>query len=455
MRVRNWLITVLGMLELAFAGDLVAAGQPEGLDILVPSTKVGLSPSYGSIIELEDGRLLWAWSKPEGGEPLRVVQANVSTDGGRSWSDPAPMKLGNGQPLRGGAVSLVRLKSGSIGMAVAGTEELFFHVSRDEAGSWSAAVRVHPATSPVAFTNDRALVLETGRIVLPVYTVLEGPRLPVRKPEIKRYGAGFDGGWMHWMMYAYTLYSDDEGKTWQRSDNDVFITLDYGAGGIYSAQEPAVAELADGRLVMLFRTSLGHVYRSYSKDQGKTWLEAEPTALIGPPAAVSLRRIPGTNDLLAVWNQLSRFEVMQGLYRHRLSCAISSDGGLTWRNFKNLESLDDTVRVGDDPPGPVLYGPGRQPLDRKRYYRAPGPLRASYPTCLFVKGTAIVTYGLSTLGDKEIITATYGLSYDEVVRRLGLGPEVRANKVRAIPVEWFYEAGPSEGAGSPTTGSDR
>jgi hypothetical protein len=112
---------------------------------------------------------------------------------------------------------------------------------------------------------------------------------------------------------------------------------------------------------------------------------------------------------------------------------------MTWSNFKNFESLDDTARVEDEAPGAVLYGSFRQPLDRVRYHRAPGPLRASYPTCLFVDGKAIITYGLSTLGEKAVITKTYGMDYDDLVRKLGMaGPDTGANKVRIIPIQWFY-----------------
>jgi hypothetical protein len=426
-------IVALLVVALSNSGALAQNVTGEALDIIVPLAKVGASPSYGSVIALGDGRLLWTWGKSD-----TPVYGNYSSDKGKTWSDPIPLRFDGRHSMKVLSTSLVRLRSGALGQAVAGIRELFFHVSRDEGKTWSQGIRVDVGNESVAFTNDRAIVLSTGRIVLPAYTFLEGPKLPVRKPVIKRYGAEFDAAWIHWVMYSYVFYSDDEGKTWTRSDNEVFITLAQGTEGTYPAHEPAVAELSDGRLVMFVRTNLGRFYRSYSEDKGKTWLQVEPTPLIGPPAPCSLTRIPGTNDLLAVWTQVSSFEVMQGLWRHRLSCAISKDGGVTWQNFKNLESLDDTTRVEDEVPGAVLYGPFRQPLDRMRYHRAPGPLRASYPTCLFVNGNAIITYGLSTLGEKAIITRTYGMDYDEVVRKLGMGPDASANKVRIMPIQWFY-----------------
>jgi hypothetical protein len=438
----RWLV-VLGA---AFGfGRMPAPAQlsaAEPTNTVVLTSQVGLSPSYGSVIALKDGSLLWTWGR--GGKAAGPIFGTRSRDGGRTWSDPAPLPLEDGRPLHGlFTTSLVRLRSGALGQAlIAAPREVRFFRSRDEGRTWSAGVKVHADNERVAFTNDRALVLSTGRIVLPVYSSLEGPRLPVRKPRVAQFGAEFEtvaAG----LAYSFTLYSDDEGATWRRSDNEVFVALDQGYGGLFAAEEPAVAELTDGRLVMFVRTSLGRFYRSYSEDRGATWLAAEPTQLLGPPAPCSLTVLPGTGELLAIWTQVSAFEVMEGLYRHRLSCAVSGDGGVTWRNFQNLESLDDTNRIADEVPRATLFGPGRQPVDRQRYVRAPGPLRASYPTCTIVDGRALVTYGLSTLGDRETITRTYGLDYDEVVRKLGFGPEARANKVRSIPLEWFTQTRPA------------
>lgn len=416
-----------------------AADAP--VDVLVPLTKVARSPSDGAVVALNDGRLLWTWSPGTRVPPYKPVYGNFSADGGRTWSDAFELKLDNGQPMTGGMGSpnFVRLKSGVLGQTIAGAGEVFFHVSRDEGKTWSRPVKLHADNERVACTNDRALVLTGGRIVMPVYTQFEGPKLTPRKPVVQRGGGEFSNGWVHWTSFSYVLFSDDEGRTWQRSDNEVFISLDQGMRGNYPAFEPAVAELADGRLVMFVRTNLGRFYRSVSEDRGRTWLEARPTPLIASAAPCSLRRIPGSGDLLAIWNQISAHEDLEGLYRHRLSCAISSDGGVAWNNFKNLESLDATTRLDDDPPQPRLMGPVRQPLDRKRYFRAPGPLRISYPSCTFADGKAIITYGVSTLGEKETITMTYGMDYDEVVKKLGLGPEARANKVRVLPISWFYE----------------
>jgi hypothetical protein len=47
--------------------------------------------------------------------------------------------------------------------------------------------------------------------------------------------------------------------------------------------------------------------------------------------------LPGTGDMVVIWNQVSREEIRKGLRRCRLSSAVSSDGGRTWAHFKNID----------------------------------------------------------------------------------------------------------------------
>ena len=67
------------------------------------------------------------------------------------------------------------------------------------------------------------------------------------------------GGWR-----LYFEYSDDMGKTWERSD---FVDADKGV----SAIQPAIMILNDGRLAAVARTRSEHVGITYSADNGETW----------------------------------------------------------------------------------------------------------------------------------------------------------------------------------------
>lgn len=106
--------------------------------------------------------------------------------------------------------------------------------------------------------------------------------------------------------------------------------------------EASIAELPDG-LVMSLRTQLGGPYLSRSADGGQTWTAAVPCGPTGGESCTCLRRIPGTNDLLLLWNN-SRY-VARGHHhygeRTPLSAAVSSDAGKTWRVVGNLAEADD------------------------------------------------------------------------------------------------------------------
>jgi hypothetical protein len=104
--------------------------------------------------------------------------------------------------------------------------------------------------------------------------------------------------------------------------------------------EPAVAELADGTLLMVFRTCLGHLWRCTSKDGGLTWSAPSSTGLASPLANPKVARIPGSDAIILVWNfakaGISRSwgsgPSANNVWgpRKPLVLAISRDAGKTW-----------------------------------------------------------------------------------------------------------------------------
>lgn len=64
--------------------------------------------------------------------------------------------------------------------------------------------------------------------------------------------------------------------------------------------ENSVAELSDGRIIMVFRTTLGYIYKTFSLDGGKTWPMAVPSNLPNPNSKVSIMSIPKKNNLLVL-----------------------------------------------------------------------------------------------------------------------------------------------------------
>ena len=345
--------------------------------------------------------------------------------------------------------NLLRLKAGEVGLAMRSRAQvgayegdyhasLTFSRSADEGETWSTPVQLNPPGADAVFTNERSTVLVDGRIIVPFYTSF-GARPSGDEKTRHCYGEAFGSAERGGLSYSSAYYSDDEGRTWQRSRNEVMANLENGVKGTFSMGEPAVIEVNDGRVLMFGRTNLGRFFQSYSDDRGETWNQAQPTELACYPSPLNISRIPATGDLLVIWNQLSAWEIMAGLYRHRLSCAVSSDEGATWRNHRNLESLDDTAHIEPGPIEVIPIGKMRQPLDRGRYHRAPGPLRYNQPTCTYLGDKVVITYGMCVFGDKSIITDTYGMDYDELMDRLGLAPFERGNRVRVVSTDWLYE----------------
>ncbi len=399
-----------------------------------------ISQRYGDVIPLKDGRLMWAWGSGQG-DPILPYCANYSEDEGLTWGDSETLKLTNGSPLLGVMdANLLRLNSGALALMQRSSSSeddtaISFSKSTDEGLSWTDPLRLNPVGRTAFMSNDRSLVLKDGRIVVLAYGSIGSK--PLSNPKsIQRFGQDFGNSAAGAVRYSYAYYSDDEGETWSRSTNEVFVALDQGHHGSYSFGEPTAVELNDGRLLMMGRTGLGRFFQSYSVDRGESWSDPEPTNLACYPSPCALKRLPQTGDLLVVWNQISRWETMTGLYRHRLTCAISTDEGVTWRNHKNLESLDDVSYIEPDPVGSVAIGKYRQPLDRQRYHRTPGPLRFDYPSCAFLGDKVIIIYGMSVFGDRSIFI---GDSYEKLMEQLGLAPYDTGNKIRVFSTDWFYE----------------
>ena len=94
----------------------------------------------------------------------------------------------------------------------------------------------------------------------------------------------------------------------------------------------------------------------------------------------------------------------------------------------------------------------RQPIDRIRYHRAPGPLRLDHSCCTFHDSKAYISYGVNVLGDMNVVEKTFGLDPDEVARKNGFQRDPHTygknvpkskwwtgyNQFQAVPIDWFY-----------------
>ena len=280
----------------------------------------------GDAVSLPGGRLLAAIAADR--TPL-----SISMSDGRRWSRPAALPLPRGA-IGTAAPSLLRLPSGTILLVY-------------QALLASDAATVEVAACPDPARAGTAAAWSPPRMVSglnPNLRLANGRLAQARDALLLPFTLGSEAG---------LLTSTDEGATWQRLGP---LLPGPGAGLRY----PAVAEVSQGKLLLLAATSTHRIYRSESTDGGSTWsTPTEVTTLIAPESPLALTLIPGAG-LLVAWNHHSRRG--DGRERTRLSVATSADG-LRW----------DRPRLLTPDPAQIATCPTLAPIDDE-----PGGFVATY-----------------------------------------------------------------------------
>ena len=271
----------------------------------------------------------------EGGDGslITVDSAGVrfSTDQGKTWSEPQPLYSGPGPgiPTSG---PLLRTRGGALVLLYIDASTFFWNWD-DNTGQPAANVR-GDVWSIRSLDNgqtwvDRQLLMEgycgalittiqtsSGEIVAPVQRLLHDPARHVTS----------------------TYVSTDDGATWSNSN-----TIDLGGHGHHDgAFEATLAELKDGRLLMLMRTGLDWFWQAYSWDKGRSWLQFGPSQIDASCAPGYLLRL-ASNRLVLVWNRLfphgiifftrrsdQNTQALSSPHRDELSIAFSADEAETW-----------------------------------------------------------------------------------------------------------------------------
>ncbi len=327
----------------------------EDISMLVyPATKKNPRYTEGSILELNDGSLLFAATEFQnsGSDFAKAhIVARRSRDGGRTWGDPRILQKNTGglnvmsvtlrrlaPPAAPGSIALFFLRKNAYNDL-----EMLVRVSTDEAKSFGPPVLITEDDGYHVVNNDRITQLSSGRLLAPAASTAD-----VRKVN-------------HFVSHCYL--SDDGGQTWRNGKGNVDAPK-------RGAMEPEVVELNDGRVLMIVRTQLGYIGKSYSTDQGDTWSKMKSLGVKAPEAPATLRRIPSTGDLLLIWNNTYTAGAGHGGRRTPLTAAISSDEGQTWHVVDNLET------------------------DPKRTY--------AYTSLAFVRNRAVMSYWVSSPGSGDL-----------------------------------------------------
>ena len=322
------LATLLSMI--AFTG---ADAAPESVITLnVEPTKENPRNSEGSFASLASGRSIFCYSQFYGGaadeSPARIVKIQ-SDDQGRTWSEPQVVveNTGGNNVM---SVSLLRLASGKLAMFYCIKNSWIdcrphMRVSTDDGTTWSDAKLTLSAPGYFVMNNDRVIQTSKGRLIMP----LAFHRSRGTDPHTSK----------SWDARAITLWniSDDEGATWREAASWWAMPVKSASG----LQEPGVVECPDGSIFSWSRTDQGGQYGFRSTDGGVTWTAPEPTELKSPNGPASIKRLPGSNDLLAIFNDHSGTFPFPPKKRNPFVAAISSDNGKTWPVRKLVESDPD------------------------------------------------------------------------------------------------------------------
>ena len=282
------------------------------------------NPRYteGSVIERADGSLLFAATEFQnsGSDFAKAhIVGRVSRDGGRTWS-PSRILQGNTGGLNVMSVTLRRVgpHTAPVGIAMFYLQknsfndlDMYVRMSRDEGATFGQPTLVTADPGYHVVNNDRVTQLASGRLLVPAAST----------PDVKKVN--------HFVSHCYI--SDDTGKTWRKGKGFVDAPK-------RGAMEPEVVELTDGRVLMIVRTQLGYIGKSYSSDGGETWSKLQSLKVRAPEAPSTLRRIPSTGALVLVWNDAYTPGAGHGGKRTPLTVAISQDDGMTWKTVGNLES---------------------------------------------------------------------------------------------------------------------
>lgn len=313
--------------------------------------EVALTGDIGPVATMKDGRIFSCYTEYEEVERLNLDEerpeqwayVRTSGDGGRTWTEPRKaFAFPAGKGLAAGGLPLVD-SDGNIHIfsmrfyriAWEGLEEpeldnvLQHNVSKDGGETWSAVKRIYFGHRYTGALNC-ALQMDNGRILVPLsyYDWL--------RPTGKFVGM--------------TVYSDDGGETWGRSND---CPVDSGGGWIESgACEPVTVQFPSGMVWMVIRTQTGYNWESFSND-GAAWTPPRSTRIVSSNSPSAVLRL-ADGRIVLFWNNLYSFDPTRGVSyaRHTLYGAISDNEGQTWSPPRVVAQ-----RQQDEPPNTSVTYP--------------------------------------------------------------------------------------------------
>lgn len=305
--------------------------------------------SEGSFVNLADGRIMYVYTRYRGNHwedhcPADLV-AIFSNDGGRTWDKDYKVVVPNEGKCNVMSVSMLRLQDGRIALFYIRKnssidERLWMRTSSNEGKSWSKPTCCIHSMGYYVINNDRVIQLKNGRLIIPA-SLHRNKIAPSKNASIEMIEE-MDGRGI-----AVFFCSDDAGKTWRELPDWWALPVRSTMG----LQETGMIELKRGKLYAWARTSTGCQWEMHGRKSGDVIDAPQPSVFkMRPTSPMSMKRIPQTGDLLAIWCDAGRrwknARRDKAIVKHSatnwnrtpLGCAISSDEGKTWKHHKLIET---------------------------------------------------------------------------------------------------------------------
>ena len=261
-----------------------------------------------TLVRLDDGNFLVAWF---GGTKEKNPDVGIWLSKGKPGQWPAPKQVAK---IRNDAHwNPVLFEDGK------GTIYLYFKVGK-EIPTWETWV-ITSKDGGATWSEPVELVKDD-----------RGGRGPVRNKPISLSNGVWLAGASHeegpWNVFIDR--SEDNGKTWQATP---YLTLDRSQFNGRGVIQPTLWESSPGNVHILVRSTNGKIYRSDSKDSGKTWCDLYATDMPNNNSGVDLVKL-ADGTLVLAYNPVSG----NWASRASLNLAFSYDNGLTWPKQVVLEN---------------------------------------------------------------------------------------------------------------------
>lgn len=307
--------------------------------LFIEAKENNLRNGEGSFIRLKDGRIMFAYTEFFGNDWEDEATANISaiysSDEGETWSSPEILFRKPKDAVNIMSFSFLRMRNGDIGafyiLKVADrTDRIMLTRSSDEGKTWTEPQNCLDCLAEQDYyviNNDRPIMLESGRIILPCarHTVLNTK-------------LDFTPGVICFFV------SDDDGNSWYKTETEFLCPFPSNPDGY---EEPGIYERKDGTLWCYIRTSLGFQFECFSFDSGTTWTTPHPNPFFY--SACSPMHVKDCGELtVAVFNPVPEYllrEESEPWGRTPYVIAVSTDGGLSFSK-ENVFYIEDDLTNG-------------------------------------------------------------------------------------------------------------